>query len=136
MVVLDYDCLIDSLRRLSDERGRGFYSELQELSGVVNIGRYVTGQKRPNFRTWYKLHVAMPDDIPPPMYRAEAMTPAMQSTGNNNRLVQATHYVEGVQQYSEDLTELMKLLDEYETKRNIKKLLRQYRKVKIEAEKL
>jgi hypothetical protein len=58
----------------------------------------------------------------------------MVSTGDNNRLVQTSTYVEGIPNFSDELLELIKIMDQYETKAEIRKLLNKYRRIKIEAE--
>lgn len=133
---LDHDYLTNILRTLRDEQGRGFYTELQSLSNVANIGRYARGEKQASFETWLKLHNAMPNDVPAPCYKEDSLPAGMVSTGDNNRLVQTSNYVEGTYNYSDDLIELMKILDQYAPKVEIKKLLRQYRKLKHDAETL
>lgn len=133
---LDHRYLNETLRKLRDENGRGFYTDLAKDSGVANIGRYARGEKDATFETWLRLHNARPDDIPAPCYQKGQLPAGMVSTGDNNRLVQTSTYVENAPNYSDELLELMKVLDQYANKVEIKALLRKWKAAAREVEKM
>lgn len=137
---LDFKYLSEALKLVRDENGRGFYTELEKLSGVTNIGRYARGEKNPSFDTWLLLHNAMPDQLPAPCYEKGKEPLSMKSTGDHNRLVQTSTYVENTpevkNEYSPELLQLIALLDEYGTKAEIKQLLRNWDKRRRDIEKM
>ena len=134
MSALDLQVLQHALLKKRDEYGeRGFYKELENLSGVTNVGRIARGLQKCTIDTWMKLCEADPD-LPPPCLKKDIAS-GMYSEGDHNRLVQTSTYVEKGYNFSDEALELIKLIDEYESKAGIKKLLRKYRKVREDHKK-
>ena len=63
---LDQELLARKITAFRKSRGRGAIAELQQAADVQNIGRIERGDFGATVETWLRLHLAFPEDIPPP----------------------------------------------------------------------
>ncbi len=65
---LNVDILTNAIQNFKDKQGWGALETLTAGAklGGGEVSRILKGTRRVRFETWWKLHKAFPDDIPPP----------------------------------------------------------------------
>ena len=133
---LNHKLLAEKLNKLYQAEGRGFWSELQRESGTSNLHRIADGSYQGvSHETWLKLHLARPDEIPPPTATNGTFT--VIGDGNNTGNTNSPYTGGGASSCNlpPALQELCGILAKYVAPIEIDRLLNKYRKVRDEFEK-